>query len=150
MRSLKNIEKHHRVASKSMFGVCTHASKVDRKSFQTRFLTELRDSSLSKGACFEHLSLEVGSLGCLWALLGDSWGALGRSWGALGRSWGALARSWGALGRSWGALGRSWGALGHSCEALGALLVAPGACLGDLGLILEPPRVDFGSTQGRI
>ena len=93
-----------------MFGVCTHASKVDRKSFQTRFLTELRDSSLSKGACFEHLSLEVGSLASLWVLLatlgallddlGALLGDLGALLGALGASWALLELSEALLGRS--------------------------------------------------
>ena len=76
-----------------------------------------------------------GVLGASWALLGRSWGALGRSWGALGRSWGALEASWDALGTL---LGRSWGAPG-----------GPRSVLGDLGSILDPPRVDFRPSGRR-
>ena len=68
------------------------------------------------------------SLGRLWTLLSGSWGALVRSWDALGRSWGAL----GAL------LGRSWALLGR-------FLTPPG----DLGSILEPPRIDFEASGDR-
>ena len=83
-----------------------------------------------------------GSPGRLWALLSGSWGGLGRSCSALGRSWDALGRSWDALGRSWGALGAL---LGRSWALLGRFLTPPG----DLGSILEPPRVDFEASGDR-
>ena len=48
----------------------------------------------------------------------------------------------GPLGASWDALGTLWG-------TPGLLLVAPGPRLGDLGSILDPPRIDFGASEGR-
>ena len=76
-------------------------------------------------------------------LFGASLGAL--EW-LLGRSWALLRRSWALLGRSWAALeallGRSWALLGAPGTLLGRSLTL----LGDLGSILEPPRVDFGAS----
>ena len=128
-RCLKNLVKCRRVASKSRFCVCAHASKVDRISFKTRFLTELRDSSLSKGAFFEHPTFEVVfrglsgvSLGALGRLLRRHWAPLGRSWDALGRSWSALAVLLGSLGALLGTLltllGRSWSLLAPTLAIL--------------------------------
>ena len=80
--------------------VCAHDANIYRKSFRTRFSTELRDGSPSKAASFELRSLKMvpkASLGRLWALLSGSWGALGRSCSSHGRSWGALGA---LLGRS--------------------------------------------------
>ena len=117
-----------------MFFVCPRSrarTKFDRTSSRTplrpsratdRLQKPLFSSSASSKWCPES------SLGRLWTLLSGSWGALVRSWDALGRSWGAL----GAL------LGRSWALLGR-------FLTPPG----DLGSILEPPRINFGASRDR-
>ena len=72
---------------------------------------------------------------------------LGAHWGALG---GLLGRSWDAIGRSWDALGAPLAALGAVLEGSWTLLGAPAPHLGDLGLILDPLRVDFHPSGGAI
>ena len=106
-RPAKNIKKHHRVASKSRFSVCAHASKINRKSFRTRFSSESRYKKLSQ----RPRTATSGLLGACWTQLGHSWAPQEASRDSLGALLGALGR---LLGRSWGALGRSWALLGSS------------------------------------
>ena len=94
VRFMKNLKRHHRVAQKSRFGVCAHASKVDGKSLRTRFSTESHERSHSKSGLFEFLILKAvpeASTGCLWRRHGTTLGSL---WALLGRSWAACVRSW--------------------------------------------------------
>ena len=128
-------------------------------------MTKSRDSSLFASAFFEQ-EARSGASRALWVSLGAAGWLLERSWalwallGALGVllvalgallgfSWALLGGSWSLLGRSWGALeallGRSWALLGAPGTLLGRSLTL----LGDLGSILEPPRVDFGASWGR-
>ena len=118
---------------------CAHDAKIYWKSFRTRFSTESRVGSSSKVAFFELPSLKMVSRAPQSAL----GGLLGRLWGPPGRSWGALGALLGALGAL---LGRSWAALGGLLAALGRSWTP----MGDLGLIFDPPKVDFGSLRGSI
>ena len=94
---------------------CAHASKIDRKSWRTRFSSESRDGSPSKVDFFELGNLKMGPRGLSGASLSALERLLGRSWALLGRSLALLRSSWdllGALlGRSLAALGRSWALL---------------------------------------
>ena len=81
------------------------------------------------------LGPNLAPLGPNLARLGPNLPSLGRHLGSLGR---LLDPTWSLLGRSWALLGGSWDASGRSWTALG-----------DLGSILEPPRVDFGPCRGR-
>ena len=106
-RPAKNIKKHHRVASKSRFSVCAHASKISQTSFRRRFSSESRYKKLSQ----RPRTATSGLLGACWTQLGHSWAREEASEGSLGALLGGLGRF---LGRSWAALGRSWALLGSS------------------------------------
>ena len=125
-----------------MFSTCprlSHDANTDRKSFRTRFSTESRDGAPSKAASFELRSLKMVPQGLSGAALGALEWLLGCSWTLLQRSWALLRRSWGALEAL---LGRSWALLGAPGTLLGRSLTL----WGDLGSILEPPRVDLGAS----
>ena len=77
------------------------------------------------------------------ALLGPNLARLGTNLPSLGRNLGSLGR---LLGSTWSLLGRSWALLGRSWDASGCSWTS----LGDLGAILDPPRVDFGATVSRL
>ena len=123
-----------RTLRKSTKNRSERASRPSRATDRSRnaLFSTLQASKWSPRALWSVLR---GVLGPSLALLGRSWGALGRSWGALGRSWGALEASWDALGTLWG---RSWGAPG-----------GPRSVQGDLGSILDPPRVHFEPSGHR-
>ena len=122
-RFLKNNKKHHRVASKSRFGLCAHDSQIVQKTSRTRFSTKSRGRTLSNDgfSTFQASKWSPRALrGVSWRSLARSWGALGRSWSALGpllgRSGTLLGRSWTLLARSWTLMARSWTLLGVSCS----------------------------------
>ena len=125
-RTLKNHEKHRRVASKRRFGVCSHNSKISKKHSEFVSRASRATNYFRKRPFGLKRSPEL-SLGRLGrppeAVPGFSWALVGHSWGALGA---LLGRSWGALGRSWGALGRSWSTVGRSRTPSGILLSPPG------------------------
>ena len=90
------------------FRVCAHASKINRKSHQTRFSNDSRHRGLSKDDIFGFETAKLsprplrGASGSLLELLWDPPGRqldplgapLGRPWELRGRSWALLARSW--------------------------------------------------------
>ena len=126
------------LVSSSLFALCAFFALSSFSSFfvlSSLSRVPFGCSWLSFGCFWVPFVCSWAPFGCLLGSLGLSWGALGRSWGALGRSWGALEASWDALGTL---LGRSWGAPGD-----------PRSVLGDLGSILDPPRVDLGPSGHR-
>jgi len=123
-----------RTLRKSIENPSERASRASRATdrFRNALFSSLRASKWSPGA----------SRSALRGVLGPSWALLGRSWAALGPLLGGLRALWGALGAFLRRLGmllrRSWDAPGD-----------PRSVLGDLGSILDPPRVDFRPSGRR-